>query len=53
MLECCGWGEGVHRNKKREGEGGKCAQSLDLKRESRLNRTLGSIFKTRRMMGLE
>lgn len=39
-------------NEKRE-EGGKCVKSHDLKSEFRLNRTLGSIFETQRMMGLE
>lgn len=33
-------------NKKKGREGGKCVKSHDPKRESRLNRTLGPIFKT-------
>lgn len=40
-------------NEKREGESGKCVKSHDLKRESRLNRTLGLIFRTQGMSDLE
>lgn len=46
MLELEGGGDGIHMNKERGGEHSKCVKSHDTKRESRLNRTLETIFKT-------
>lgn len=46
MLELGGRGDEINMNEKRGGEHGKCVKRHATKRESRLNRTLETIFKT-------